>query len=486
MRPRAVSIGKRRVGLDGLGLGNLAAGTLKLLDPSLVARRRLEIVVYGLGYCEPDFLETQSDLQRHLLEWGMPVVERYWVADGIDEVWGSVEELDRMRDGFAYPTDGAVVKLDQRSLQKEAGRTAKAPRWSIAYKFETEKAYTRLHKIGLQVGRTGAVTPVAHLKPVSLAGTTVSRATLHNEDEIRRKDIREGDRVLVEKAGEIIPQVLAVDLESRPEDSRPFSFPKECPECGTALRRLPDEAAWRCPNAACPPQIRGRIEHFGSRACMDIENLGKAVVDQLVSRDLVSTIPDLYRLKVEDLVGLEKFAQKSSENLVRAIDESRNRELWRLVHGLGIPNVGAGMAKDLVRHFGSLDALMRASPEDLEAVDGVGEILTVSIRSFFEEEKNRHMVDELREFGLRFAEEQAESADSGNLAGKTFVLTGTLPTMTRPDATEWIEARGGKVTSSVSKKTDYVVAGEEAGSKRTKAEKLGVTILDEDALKALA
>ncbi len=464
---------------------NLAAGTLKLLDPGLVAKRRLEIVVYGLGHCDPDFLETQSDLQTHLRNWGMPVVERYWTADGIDEVWNSIEELDRMRESFSYPTDGAVVKLDQRSLQKEAGRTAKAPRWSIAYKFETEKAYTRLRKIALQVGRTGAVTPVAHLDPVSLAGTTVSRATLHNEDEIRRKDIRVGDRVLVEKAGEIIPQVLSVDTDSRPGDSEPFSFPKECPECGTALRRLPDEAAWRCPNAACPPQIRGRIEHYGSRVCMDIENLGKAVVDQLVSRELVATLPDLYRLKVDDLTGLEKFARKSSENLVRAIDQSRDRELWRLVHGLGIPNVGTGMAKDLVRHFGSLDALMEATPEDLVAIDGVGEVLTASIRSFFEEDKNRRMVEELRDFGLRFEEETAETGGSAALAGKTFVLTGTLPNLTRQEASEWIEARGGKVTSSVSGNTDYVVAGEEAGSKRTKAEKLGVPILDEAGLRAL-
>lgn len=465
---------------------NLAAGTIKLLDPALVAQRKLELVVYGLGYCEPDFLDTQTELQRNLLEWGLPVVEKYWSVDGIDAVWESIEELDRLRHGFSYPTDGAVVKLDQRSLQREAGRTAKAPRWSIAYKFETEKAFTLLRKIGLQVGRTGAVTPVAHLEPVSLAGTTVSRATLHNEDEIRRKDIREGDRVLVEKAGEIIPQVISVDLDSRPSESVPFSFPKECPECGTTLRRLPDEAVWRCPNAACPPQIRGRIEHFGSRTCMDIENLGKAVVDQLVSRELVTALPDLYRLKVDDLISLEKFAQKSSENLVRAIDQSKGQEVWRLLHGLGIPNVGAGMAKDLVRHFGSLDALMEATAEELETIEGVGEVLTASIRTFFEEDRNRHMIEELRGFGLKFSEDATRTSSPGDLSGKTFVLTGTLPTMTRQDATEWIEARGGKVTSSVSKKTDFVVAGDDAGSKLSKAENLGITLLDEEGLKGLA
>ena len=465
---------------------NLAAGTIKLLDPALVARRRLELVVYGLGHCEPDFLPSQSELQRHLLDWGLPVVERYWTVEGIGEVWEAIVELDGMREGFAYPTDGAVVKLDDRSLQKEAGRTAKAPRWSIAYKFETEKAYTRLRSIDLQVGRTGAVTPVALLDPVELAGTTVARATLHNEDEIRRKDIREGDRVLVEKAGEIIPQVIEVDLESRPADSKPFAFPKECPACGTALRRLPDEVVWRCPNAACPPQVRRRIEHFGSRACMDIEDLGKAVVDQLVSRGLVTTIPDLYRLGIDDLLALERFARKSSENLVAAIDDSRDREVWRLVHGLGIPNVGAGVAKDLVRYFGGIDAIMEASEEELTAMDGIGEILAVSIRTFFAEPRNREMVGDLRKAGLRFEESAAEGSGPGrSLEGRTFVLTGSLPGFTRDEATAWIEERGGRVTSSVSKKTSYVVAGEEAGSKLAKAEKLGVAVIDEEGLRGL-
>jgi DNA ligase (NAD+) len=466
---------------------NLAAGTIKLLDSTEVAKRRLAIVVYGMGFCEPDFLRNQTDLQRRLKDWGLPVVERYWSVEGIDEVWRSIEELDRIRGDFDYPTDGAVVKLDDRALQKEAGRTAKAPRWSIAYKFETEKAHTRLRSIGLQVGRTGAVTPVARLDPVELSGTTVARATLHNEDEIRRKDIREGDWVEVEKAGEIIPQVLSVDPGKRPADSRPFRFPRECPACGTALRRLPDEAVWRCPNAACPPQVRRRIEHFGSRACMDIENLGTVVIDQLVSRGLVSSIPDLYRLGPDDLLALEHFARKSSENLVRAIDGSRDREVWRLVHGLGIPNIGAGMAKDLVRRFGGLDPLMEADEETLERVEGVGGVVAASVRSFFAEPKNRSMVEELRGLGLRFSEEGASGGSDGSasLAGKTFVLTGSLPGFTREEATAWIEARGGKVTGSVSGKTDYLVAGEDPGSKRDKAERLGVPVLDEEGLRAL-
>ena len=292
---------------------------------------------------------------------------------------------------------------------------------------------------------------------------------------------------MVEKAGEIIPQVISVNLDHRPEDSKPFKFPDHCPDCGTGLTRLPDEVVWRCPNAACPPQVRRRIEHFASRSCMDIENLGKAVVDQLVSRELVHTLADLYRLRMDDLVGLDKFAEKSSENLVRAIAASKDAEVWRLLHGLGIPNVGSGLAKDLIRNFQGLDALMEADEETLENVDGVGGILTASIRSFFAEAKNRELVEEFRELGLRWKEEGSATDEVGSkpLEGKTFVLTGSLPTLTRDEATVWIEEKGGRVTSSVSKKTDYVVAGEEAGSKLAKAEKLGVAVLDEASLLAL-
>lgn len=467
---------------------NLAAGTIKLLDSSQVARRKLELVIYGLGFCQPDFIARQSDFQGLLLEWGVPVVEKYWVADGIEEVWTAVQELDALREHFAYPTDGAVVKLNERAWQREAGQTAKSPRWAIAYKFETEKAYTRLQRIGLQVGRTGAVTPVAHLDPVELSGTTVSRATLHNEDEIRRKDIREGDWVMVEKAGEIIPQVMEVDLSRRPGKSVPFVFPKECPACGTGLRRLPTEAVWRCPNTACPPQIRRRIEHYASRAAMDIENLGKAVVNQLVDRGLVAHLGEIYDLQVDQLKDLDKFAEKSANNLVAAIEDSKNRELWRLIHGLGIPNVGAGVAKDLARYFHSIHRLRSASQEELAALDGIGEILSVSIRTFFEEPKNQLLLEALERHGVRMEEDGDKQGLVSELPlqGKTFVLTGTLPHWSRTEASEWIEARGGKVSSSVSGKTDYVVAGEEAGSKLEKARKLGVEVIDEDTLRNLS
>lgn len=464
---------------------NLAAGTLKLLDSALVAQRKLEIVIHGVGAMQPRQCATLAEMQDRLKYWGLPVVEKFWRVEGIAQAWEAVLELDRLRAGFAYPTDGAVIKLDRFVEQEEAGYTSKAPRWAIAFKFETEKAETLLEKIVLQVGRTGAVTPVAQLRPVALAGTTVARATLHNADEIVRKDIREGDFVLVEKAGEIIPQVIKVIIEKRPENSQPFVFPEYCPACGTRLRRMPDEAVWRCPNAACPPQVRRRIEHYGSRHAMDIANLGEAIVDQIVARGLVETVADLYSLQMADLVELEKFGRKSAENLIRAIEESKNRELWRLIHGLGIQNVGAGVAKDLARHFGDLDLLMAASEEELCAINGIGQVVASALLAFFQEEKNRQVVEALRAQGVRFREQVAADASARPLAGKTFVITGTLPVWDRAEATRFIEQHGGKVTSSVSKKTSYVVAGEEAGSKLSKARELGVPVLDEAALREM-
>ncbi len=465
---------------------NLAAGTLKLLDPALVEGRRLSIVIHGFGGMEPKYFETLSAFQERLLEWKLPVVERYWRCSGIDEVWRAVGELDRLRHAFAYPTDGAVVKLDSMALQEEAGSTSKSPRWAIAYKFETERAETVLEDIVLQVGRTGTVTPVARLRPVSLAGTTVSRATLHNEDEIRRKDLRIGDMVMVEKAGEIIPQVLEVVLDRRPEGTRVFQFPETCPACGSPLVRLPGEAAWRCRNLACPPQVRRRILHFGSRQAMDIENLGKAVVDQLVDRRMVSDIADLYRLEVAALKSLEKFAEKAAQNLYRAIQDSRERDLWRLIHGLGIPHVGVAASKDLSGHFRSMEVLMKAGQEELESLNGVGEIVAASIQSFFQEDRNRGVIERLRASGVRLVEEGVGSGKLGKrLAGKTFVLTGKLSSWTREEAASAIEQAGGKVTSSVSGKTNYLIAGEDAGSKLEKARGLGVEVIDQEGLEKL-
>ncbi|MGJ3243448.1 MAG: NAD-dependent DNA ligase LigA [Opitutales bacterium] len=463
---------------------NLAAGTVKLLDPRLSRERELRIVLYGLGLCEPNPFKTQSAFHEALNQWQVPMVELLQRADGIEAAWACIEKLDAARSDFAYATDGAVIKLDDIGRQQEAGFTSKAPRWAIAYKFAAEQAETKLNAITLQIGRTGKLTPVAHLEPVELAGTTVARATLHNEDEIARKDIREGDTVVVEKAGEIIPQVISVVTEKRPPDTQPFDFAAAVKAMGLEAERPEGDAAWRLVGDDNPVQVRRRIIFFASRPCMDIENLGEAVVDLLVTEGLIADIPDLYRLRVEDLLPLERFAQKSAENLVNAIDASRQNEVWRLLHGLGIPHVGAQAAKDLIRAFRSLDKLMAADAEPLEAVDGVGPTMAASIVDWFAKDTNHQRVLALREAGLKWAEAQPE-ADSDKLDGKTFVLTGTLPSMTRDAATALIERHGGRTASSVSKKTDYVVAGDSAGSKRAKAENLGVPILDEAGLRAL-
>ncbi|HLS27524.1 MAG TPA: NAD-dependent DNA ligase LigA [Opitutales bacterium] len=465
---------------------NLAAGTVKLLDPKEVSQRRLEIVLYARGYCEPPIFQQQHEIHETLRKWKLPTVERYWRTTGFDEIWEAIEELDKLRVDFAYPTDGAVVKLDSVARQEEAGFTSKAPRWAIAYKFAAERAETRVANISIQVGRTGTLTPVAELEPVLLAGTTVARATLHNADEIVRKDVRIGDFVLVEKAGEIIPAVVEVVKEKRPPEAEKYIFPGHCPVCGTEAVRLPDEAATRCPNLSCPAQVRRRLQHYASRQCMDIDGLGEAVVDQLVRRDLVNSISDLYDLEVEDLLQLEKFAQKSSENLIAAIEASKERELWRLIHGLGIQHIGAIASRDLAREIGDLEKLASASETALVQIDGIGEIMARSIAVFFAEPRNRELIERLKEAGVRMREERTEPETTSALfSGKTFVLTGRLPSLTRDEATAMIEAAGGKVTGSVSKKTSYVLAGEEAGSKLTRAETLGIEIINEEEFRTL-
>lgn len=457
---------------------NLAAGTIKLLDPTEARARRLDIVLYGIGACEPEnYFSKQAEIQSQLANWGFPVLEKYWLVESIESAWASIEELDTLRQAFAYPTDGAVVKLDDFKLQQEAGFTSKAPRWAIAYKFEAERVETRLKEISLQVGRTGAVTPVAILEPVQLAGTTVSRATLHNEDEIRRKDIRPGDTVLVQKAGEIIPQVLRVNLDKRPADSEPFDFGKHLQDLGIDAERDPGEAVWRLVSQNDPIRQQRALQHFAGRACMDIENLGSAIIEQLVNRDLVKTPADLYTLKKSDLLDLEKFADKSAQNLIQALDASKGRELWQLIHGLGIPHVGKQSAKDLEAHFGHLEAIASAKEEALEAVDGVGSIMAQSIHAWFEDPENRELIERLRRLGLNF--ESLRQSAGGPLEGKSIVLTGTLPNLSRSEATARIEKAGGRTSSSVSKKTDYLLAGEASGSKLAKAKQLGVPIIDE-------
>ena len=460
---------------------NLAAGTIKLLDPTEARSRKLDIVLYGVGACEPTrFFSHQAEIQERLKGWGFPVLENIWLTDGIESAWSSIEELDTLRQQFTYPTDGAVVKLDDFRLQEEAGFTSKAPRWAISFKFEAERAETLLKEISLQIGRTGAVTPVAILEPVQLAGTTVSRATLHNEDEIRRKDIRPGDTVLVQKAGEIIPQVLGIVESKRPADSQAFDFGQHLKDLGIEAERDPDVAVWRIASKDNPIRQQRALQHFASRACMDVENLGTAVVEQLVSRELAKNIADLYELTKEQLLKLDKFAEKSAQNLIDALEASKQRDLWQLIHGLGIPHVGKQSAKDLEASFDSLDSLSTATEEQLEAIDGIGSIMAQSIHAWFADSDNRELIDRLRKHGLDFTSKRQQNTD-GAFADKIFVLTGSLPTLTRTEATDLIERVGGRTSSSVSKKTDFVISGESSGSKYDKAVKLGITILDEGA-----
>ncbi len=468
---------------------NLAAGTLKLLDSAEVAKRRLEIVLYGLGACEPgEPAASQSEYLAQLVAWGLPVVEKFWAVCGIDAVWAAIRELDERRRTFAYATDGAVVKLDRHDQQRVAGargegQTARklSPRWACAYKFAPDRAETRVNAITIQVGRTGALTPVAELEPVLLAGTTVKRATLHNAEEIARKDVRPGDFVLIEKAGEIIPAVVQVLVEKRPAGLAPYVFPTSCPICGTAATRAEGEVVWRCPNADCPEKVRRRLENFASKGCLDIDGLGEEVVALLIERGLVKVIPDIFRLKLEDLLPLKKSGEVWAGNLVAAIAARKHADLWRVLNGLGIPQVGAAASKDLAQRFRSLDAIAAASEADLLNVGGFGERTVGLLRGWFAQSGNQALLADLRSVGLEPTPPAAAGAGAP-LAGKTLVLTGTLPALSREEATALIEQAGGKVSGSVSKKTHYVVAGEEAGSKLEKARALGVPVLDEAGL----
>lgn len=464
---------------------NLAAGTVKLLDPKETAKRKLSIILYGIGFCSPpSFFITQAQIHSEFKKWSLPVHEKYWVVKGIEAAWECIEELDHIKNKFDFGTDGAVVKLDDLKLQEQAGTTSKSPRALIAYKFAPEQATTILKEIVIQVGRTGVLTPVAELESVHLAGTTVSRATLHNEDEIKRKDIRIGAKVIIEKAGEIIPAVIQCVKDKLWEQCEPYEFPTICPACGTQAIRLPGEVAWKCPNVACPPQVRRRIQHFASRQAMDIENLGKAIVDQLVTHKLCEHIADIYLIKEEQLLELERFAKKSAHNLIQSIEQSKKQPLWRLIHGLGIADVGAQGSKDLAKYFSSLEDLMKASEEELMQIDGVGIVVAKSVKSFFNEAHNQEIIKRLIDYGINTKSENVQKG-AQLLQGKTFVITGTLPNYSRDEAKELIEKEGGHVSSSVSKNTDYLLAGEGPGSKFDKAKKLGIQIIDEKELERI-
>jgi len=467
---------------------NAAAGSLKQLDPRIAAKRPLDIVLYGLGHVEAsgEKPKTHSEVLEWLKSLGFKTPERTWHCRSADELIGAIDELDQIRKKFAYETDGAVIKLNSFAQREKAGFTSKAPRWAIAYKYAAEQAETKLKSVTVQVGLTGALTPVAELEPIFLAGSTIARATLHNEEYIRQKDIRIGDTVTIEKAGEVIPAVVDVVLTKRMGNEVPFRFPQTCPECGSKVSRsagavVGDEGVvWRCVNPDCPAQVRGRLEHWCSRGALDIEGGGEVLVRQLVKAGLVREVADLYRLKLDEVTGLERMGEKSAQNFLEGVQLSKKRDLWRVLYGLGILHVGAGVAKALGRCFATLDDIFAASVDQLTDCEDVGEVIAQSIVQWHGDDRNRKLVEHLRKAGLNFKSELYQPrAAAGPFAGKTFVLTGTLPNLKREEAAAKIEAAGGKVSGSVSKKTDYVVAGEEAGSKLDKAEKLGVKILDE-------
>lgn len=464
---------------------NLTAGTIKLLDPSEAAKREMQLVLYAFGHCEGISFATQTELHGKIREWGLPGIIQGWPrpAGSIEEIWLRIGEMDDARKILPFDTDGAVIKLDDVPLRAKAGYTAKNPRWAVAYKYETEKAETRLKAITIQIGRTGALTPVAELEPVFLDGSTVARATLHNEDEIARKDIRVGDTVIVEKAGEIIPAVVSVVLEKRPADAQPFRFAEELQKLGLNATRNPEDAKWYLADEAHPERVMRAIEHFAGRQAMDIDGLGEAVAQQLVEKGYVKNVADLYRLTKEQLLTLDKFADKSADKLLAAIEASKTRDLWRLVSGLGIPQVGTQTAKDLAKRYRSLPALATASVEDLQKMF-VGEdkaktpaILHDYLARPDKQELVRRLMEEARLQPVPPPEEAPEAAKP--LTGLTFVITGTLPTLSRDEAKELIEKAGGKAAGSVSKKTNYLLAGEEAGSKLEKARELGVPIIGE-------
>jgi DNA ligase (NAD+) len=462
---------------------NATAGSLKMLDSTEVAKRPIRFFAYDIILDEAsDELKSSNTThasRMHLLEkLGHRVCETRWQVETIDEVLDLINELNESRKSLPFETDGVVVKINEDKFRAELGSTAKAPRWAIAYKFEAEQAESIVQGITLQVGRLGTITPVAELEPVLLAGTTVKRASLHNEDEIRRKDIRVGDRVIIEKAGEIIPQVIKVVDLNATDRGPEFEMPTHCPACESELERIEDEAAWRCNNPVCPPQVRIRIEHFASRDAMDIDGLGNSIVDQLVSTGLIQSYADLYDLSVDDILPLERMAEKSARNLIQSISNSKQQPFERLLYALGIRHVGATVARELAQAFGSLDALMLANIDEIASVHGIGNKIAESVTSFFTRAKSVELIQKLKAAGLKTEFEKPESIGNA-LAGLTFVLTGTLPTLSRSDASELIEKNGGKTTNSVSKNTSFVLAGEAAGSKLDKATKLGVKVITE-------
>ena len=469
---------------------NAASGALRMLDAQETSDRRLDCFFYSIADMSDGLPPTQFDQFETMRGWGLKTNPLNRHCATIDEVIGAFDDLAERRDELDYEIDGLVVKVNEAAIRRLAGATSKFPRWAVAVKYPAQQATTTVRDIVVQVGRTGKLTPVAELEPVLLAGTTVSRATLHNEDEIERKDVRVGDRVFIEKAGEIIPQVIKVVLDARPDKTAPFVMPTRCPNCDAPALRSEGEVARYCTNAACSAQRREKILHFASRTAMDIQGLGDALVDQLLEREAIESIPDLYRLEAAQLAELERMGQKSAENVIAELERSKQRPLARLIFGLGIRHVGERAAKILAGELGSLAAIREATAEQLEALDEIGPKTAAALLQFFEQASNRELIDSLEALGLRMEatdeERQPVVVDGDSpFAGKTVVLTGTLPETPRSAAKAYLESLGAKVSGSVSKKTDLVIAGEAAGSKRTKAESLGIEILEGDEFVAM-
>jgi DNA ligase (NAD+) len=463
---------------------NAAAGTLKLLDPKQVAQRKLNAFVYYM-VLTGNPARSHYDSLTMLKDFGFPVNEHTRLCASIDDVMKFCEEWERKREDLPYDIDGVVVKVDSIQQQEILGNIAKSPRWAVAFKFESRKAQTLLQNINLQVGRLGTITPVAELQPVFLGGTTVSRATLHNEDYITHLDIRIGDTVIIEKGGDVIPKVTGVLHEKRPRQAKPFTINALCPVCRTKIYRPEGEAAYYCENFECPAQVRGRIEHYASRGAMDIEGLGEKIIESLVSNGLVHNVADLYDLEKNSLVPLDRMGEKSAQNLLDGIQQSTTRPFHRIIFALGIRYVGSGVAALLAGRFRSMDALQRAAQDELTAVEGIGPRIAESVVRFFTQKKNRDLIDRLRKSGIQMTAVNKQPKRDSPLAGKSVVLTGTLAAFTREEAKTRIEECGGKVVSAVSSKTDYIVAGAEPGSKIDKGRALGIRIVTEKEFLAL-
>jgi len=459
---------------------NGAAGTLKQLDPKIVAERGLAFLAHGLGQISRRIADRASNVMKLLGDWGIPICRDMKVCDDIDTAFEVINAWLTARSGVEYETDGMVLKVDELALRDRLGATSRYPRWCIAYKYESERARTQLRSVDFQVGRLGTITPVAHFDPVQLAGTTVSSASLHNFDQVDRLDVRVGDTIVVEKAGEIIPQVIRVIHAKRPAGARPIRPPKSCPICGGTSARDEGGVHLRCINPECPAQIRARLIFFAGRNQMDIANLGPAVVDQLVDRGLIRHFADLYRLKTQDLLNLERMGDKSSKNLIKAIEQSRSRGMRRLLAAMGIRHVGGRAAEVLARHFGDVDALGRASVEQLRQIDEIGPVIAASICEFFHSSAGAGVLRRLRAAGVKMTAEQAAELSKTPLAGMTVVVTGELEHFSRGEAEAAIQAAGGRAAASVSKNTDFVVVGDSPGSKAKKARSLGAETIDEE------